>query len=235
MLLCAFLFLAGFAPAHAQFWEKKEYRQWSQADCKKMLEDSPWAHKFSVVEVRQDAFVEGATAQDSRAQVDYVARLQSALPVRQAVIRLAMIRNKYDKMTSEQKAQFDESAERFLAVNFDDRIVVQVDMSSTVISYTRQLSNFWASVREDAVPVNVLLIGTSGQRVIPARYAPPQGGSLQMEFTFPRRTAEGSLVEESNKPLMMEMPGLRMREITEPRVLFQFKAPKTKFQGQLAY
>lgn len=38
----------------------------------------------------------------------YVVRLRSALPIRQAILRLRQIKEKYDSMSDAKKAEFDE-------------------------------------------------------------------------------------------------------------------------------
>ena len=30
----------------AEFWEKKDYRQWSEKECRKLLRNSPWAKQY---------------------------------------------------------------------------------------------------------------------------------------------------------------------------------------------
>jgi hypothetical protein len=232
----AALFCAAL-PARAQFWEKKDYTQWNESECKKMLEDSPWSKRFTITDLRNEPVGESTygTGRESNVRVEFVAQLRSALPVRQAVIRLAQIKSKYDKMTLEQKQQFDERAEEFLSRAFDDRIIIRVEMRSNVQIYERQLVRMWSGIRPDAVPVGVFLIGPNKERVGPVRFVPPSGGATAMEFTFPRYTSEGALLEEGAKGFLLEMPGLSVGEADESRILFDFRADKMKFKGDLVY
>ena len=31
-----------------EFWQKKEYQQWSERECRKLLEDSPWGQSYTL-------------------------------------------------------------------------------------------------------------------------------------------------------------------------------------------
>src|SRR5215471_17994676 len=78
------------------FWQTKDYRQWNEKECKKLLEDSPWAQDYTftrtLIEPLQRAT--GERAGESKPQMSYLAQFRSALPVRQALIRLQQINNK---------------------------------------------------------------------------------------------------------------------------------------------
>jgi hypothetical protein len=45
------LALSGISLAASQageFWSKRAYRQWSEKECRKLLEESPWAQKHTL-------------------------------------------------------------------------------------------------------------------------------------------------------------------------------------------
>src|SRR5436190_2531374 len=97
-------------------WLNKPFEQWSKADVQKLLNDSPWARTQEArldfgSEVRRIA---GAPTTSSGHQstelgganiaVDYrvTLRLRSALPIRQALVRLKQIEAKYDQMNAKE-------------------------------------------------------------------------------------------------------------------------------------
>jgi len=95
--LCA----AGLAATN--FWEAKAYTEWSQKEVEEMLTDSPWARKMSVVipipprASSDDAGGRGGRGGDDGGgrgfpvpspQLKLVITWRSALPVRQALVRL---------------------------------------------------------------------------------------------------------------------------------------------------
>ena len=104
-LLCTLwaLSIAGLAAA-ANVWDAKPYTDWSQKEVQEMLSDSPWAHKLSVVvpipprPENDDAGGRGGRGGGEGAggrgfpipspQLKLVITWRSALPVRQALIRL---------------------------------------------------------------------------------------------------------------------------------------------------
>jgi len=50
--LALMLPLALFAAGQGgEFWQKKDYRQWTQAECQKLLESSPWAKTHNLAQV----------------------------------------------------------------------------------------------------------------------------------------------------------------------------------------
>lgn len=237
--MCAIFLLAAAAVAPAQVWDKKEYNKWSKDDCKKVLENSPWATTFTLTETRHEAFVADSsygTGRESQPRVDFVAQLRSAMPVRQAVVRQLQIESKYDKMTDEQKRDFDQRAAQYLGVEFSDRILVQIQLSSNVQIYQRQLVSMWQGINEGAVPANMYIITASGQRLPPIHFIAPTHGNPVMEVVFPRRTREGDLIDADDKEFTLEMPGIRMSSDTrEPIVRFTFKPPKMKYKGEFVY
>src|SRR5215813_1734151 len=126
------------------FWQTKDYRQWNEKECKKLLEDSPWAQDYTftrtLIEPLQRAT--GERAGESKPQMSYLAQFRSALPIRQALIRLQQINNKYDQMTPEQKQEFDQRAAKLLSADFAEVIAIHVIYGSNVAIYDRDMSIF---------------------------------------------------------------------------------------------
>ncbi|HEX9761277.1 MAG TPA: hypothetical protein VGA40_10170 [Candidatus Acidoferrales bacterium] len=236
---CAILLLAAAVAAPAQVWDKKEHTKWSKNDCQRILENSPWATKFTLTETRQEAFVADSsygTGRESQPRVDFTAQLRSAMPVRLAVVRQLQIESKYDKMTDEQKRNFDQRAQQYLGIEFNDRIVVQVQLSSNVQIYQRQLITMWQGINEGAVPANMYIITGSGQRLPPLHFIAPTHGNPVMEVVFPRRTREGDLIDGDDKEFALEMPGIALSgDTSEPIVRFTFKPSKMKYKGEFVY
>ncbi len=85
LLLALLAVTLGAASASAQgFWIKKDWQTWSKDECKRMLEDSPWAQKWIRSDVVQDTF--GQPRQGDNRETDqhvfYTIQFRSALPVR---------------------------------------------------------------------------------------------------------------------------------------------------------
>ncbi len=83
-----------------QGWQSKPYQQWIKDDIIKIASDSPWA------QVQQ-----AKPATGEYVPTDYLPsvtiRLRSALPIRQALLRLKQLEAKYDKMSDKERSAFD--------------------------------------------------------------------------------------------------------------------------------
>jgi len=244
-----------------EFWDKKSYKEWSKDQVKKMLQDSPWASHAGAVDVQTVAFTSSSSqGQDSEQKIDYYAQIRSALPVRQAIIRRAMIDNKYDKMAPADKKLFDSSAEQYLARVYPDVIVITVEYGSNVETVDRELARYWQSAASSEIMVNIYLIGQKGIRIHPTAYQAETGAGRAFQLLFPR-TVDGVPVLGSDiKSLKLELPApsfdtARERSATsatadngrsnpnantsrglkESRTFFEFKVDKMTFKGELVY
>ena len=102
----------------------KPFQHWSKGEAEKILNDSPWA-KQQEVRIKFDkesqtaagsySGVSGAAAAQSRTEVTsqvptdfiFTLRLRSAVPVRQAVVRLKQLETNIEKMDPKDRVAFD--------------------------------------------------------------------------------------------------------------------------------
>lgn len=238
-LLALLTLCVGVAAAFAQgFWDKKEWRSWSKEECRKMQEDSPWAQKWYRTHVAQDRFgqpTKGDT-RETEQQIFYVIQLRSALPVRQAFIRDLQFRNKYDKMSAEEKKNFDASAGPFLARTYDDVIVVHVLYGTNIQNDERELMRFWqTSYPEGTVPLEAYLSTSTGKRVAPIKYVAARGASLEFELFFPRHLNGVPIVTPDVKSISVEFQHPNIGPEGTARVFQEFKTEKMTVNGTVAY
>jgi|CZKC01.1.fsa_nt_gi hypothetical protein len=243
------------------FWIKKPWTQWSKDECNKILQDSPWAKKWSKGEVHlteampgeSGATAEGAGGEKSP-EIHYIVELRSALPIREATVRLQQIGMKYDKMTDAQKKEFDAKAEEFLKRTYDDVILVHVDYGSNVQTFEREMATYWKNIREDAVPVDFYLINERGDRISPAKFNSPRNGSYAFDLIFPRLKNNEPVIHEGDKSVSIQFvhpavgtqttasggdPTSTLDSSLTPfgreRVLIQYKLDKMSVGGKLTY
>lgn len=215
---CPVLFLLAFilstipAAAGADFWEKKEYKEWSQKDCGKMLENSPWAQREEYTEVYVDASensensdrVAGNSASNGRPPfIRYQAQLRSALPIRQAIVRQTQIANKYDDMSPEQQQAMDKQTDAFLNANYDDYVVVYVSYETYHRNVTTELTNYWRTQNTDRLKFSVYLTGAKGVKVELLQYTVAEGAEA-FQFVFPRKKDGRELIGPEDKDLTLE-------------------------------
>jgi hypothetical protein len=248
-------FLLTIALAAASFaqgpWTKKDWKQWSKDDCKKVLEDSPWAQRWTESDAKMANFAtrtsgtEGVGS-ESEVGVYYVVQFRSALPVREAVVRQVLIANQYDLLDPEKKEVMRKQTDSFLNRRYDDVIVVHVTYGSNVPEFNRDLANFWQTrYPEGTVPQEAFLNGPKGQKIAPLRLISPKGGAQEFELIFPRVVEGKPLLEPGDKTISVEFNGpavggrdLQGRPVTTStttRVFMEFKVDKMALNGQLIY
>lgn len=229
-------------PGQAQGpWTKKEWKQWSKDDCRRTLENSPWAQRWTQSNAKMANFAtrtEGTHGVGSESQlaVYYIVQFRSAVPIRQAVVRQALIDNRYDELNPKQKESLENQTAGFLNRNYDDVIVVHVLYGSNVQEYNRYLVAFWQThYPEGTVPQEAFLNGPKGQKVTPIRLISPRGGAQEFELIFPRTLDGKPLLESADKSITVEFTSPTVSQVSSSRVLVEFKVGKMMYNGQLAY
>jgi hypothetical protein len=250
------ILLAFIAAAQdGEFWQKKPYRRWSEAECRKMLEESPWARTHTLGQVyieplqspssprSNDPFqvpdpttgpVRSSTADRAREQqprISYVVQFRSALPVRQALVRMMQINQSYDQMPSEGKQKFDQNADAFLAKNLSDTVVLFVKFRSNVQEFLMELSRYWQAQTTQTLKNSVFLITSKGDKIPPMNYI---WAGTEFQLTFPREYNEQPVAVPGDKIIWLEFTHPRIRQQREARILLEFKLEKMVLAGSLA-
>jgi hypothetical protein len=217
------------------FWEKKEYTEWSKKDCRKMLTDSPWVEKHEVTSI--DVNMADATASDGRPPyVKYQVQLYSALPVRQAIVRQAQIENKYEDLSSEQKQQLDQQTDPILNANYADHVVVYVTYESNLPrNVITQLVNHWQTQNTDRLKFSVFLNGSNGERVPLSQYVVSQSSQQAFQFVFPRKVDGREIIGPDDKELILEFKYPSAGRIGGGTAFVTFKTKKMMYKGKLEY
>lgn len=238
-----------------EFWERKDFTQWSKDDCRRLLQDSPWAIRHDIVTTIVSPAGYAASDGNANEQINYTFQLRSALPVRQALVRSAQIANKYDKMTPEQKKAFDAQGNEFLALDTTDLVFVHVMYSSNVAATARTLAQFWQSQTLETLKDAVHLITPKGERIAPIRYQVAKGADLEFALVFPRAVNGEPLLGQGQKSLGLELvlsktasqttnlaapvrrgsSGDVAQSFTGERIFVEFKVAKMMYKGQLLY
>lgn len=219
-----------------EFWQKKEYQQWSERDCRKLLEDSPWAQSYTLSQTLIEPLQTDSTdrAREARPQISYQAQFRSAPPIRQALVRLEQIRVKYDQLQPEQKKAADQRAKDFLAAPFPDTVVLFVTYSSNVQTDDRDLSRYWRTQTTETLR-NFVFLNAAGEKVPLLRYTATQGAGREFQLVFPREYKGHPLIGPKDKTLQLEFPHPVIRGQTGSLILIPFKVEKMMIQGAVVY
>jgi hypothetical protein len=175
-----FALLAGSAAAQ-DFWMQKSYRRWTMDEIVKIISDSPWA------QVREKE----ATSTDGGFIPMVTIRLRSAVPIRQALVRLKQIEANYDKMDEKKRAEFDEKLRGTLECPAcQENYVVTI---SPPILNRRVTSGVYGlkSASLKLLQKKVYLLNDRGEKRELVHFIAPKNDDDEATFFFPRRAADG--------------------------------------------
>jgi len=235
-------------------WAKKDWKKWSEDECKILLEDSPWASTFKESNAQVNNLGNrnnSGTRTDARIETSYTVQLRSALPIRQAVARQILIQNKYDKASDEQKKSLLEKTLPFLDRSYEDVIVVHVVYGSNVAQYENEMMVYWQThFPIGTVPQDAFLNTPSAKKIAPIRFISPRGAAHEFELIFPRTVNGEPVIEPHDKTISVEFvtpsvgtaATLTHGNVTESsggsagrRAYVEFNVDKMKVNGKLAY
>ena len=217
----------------ADFWAKKPYQNWSADETRRMLEESPWATTLTLGGIQTNAFSNDTPSNtgyrgemEANPTVSYNIQFRSAAPIRKAQVRSSQLNSHYDKMTAEQKAAFDTSAEKFLAATFPDRIIVSVTFHTNVQNYESLLRTYWASQSLAKLNMTVYL-NTAAEKLTLMDYSFKED-TFQFTFKRPKQIS-------SDEKLGVEFVHPRIDRVTQQRILQEFSVKKMLVDGEPAF
>ena len=233
--LVLLLLLTSVAAAQGKSYWEKDYRQWTEEECRKLLEDSPWTNLQNLSQVFIDPLHTNSTARERQPNPKIVYRVQirSAAPVRQALIRLSQINANYDEMAADWRRAFDQNAEKVL-FPYTQFVVMHVSYTANVQNDDRELARFWHSQTTETLKNFVFLVGGRGVRVPLSIYRSGEGVSREFQFLFPREYNGRPFIGPSDKTIKLEFNHPNIRGTGE-RVLVEFKIEKMMMQGAPVY
>jgi hypothetical protein len=216
---------------------KKDWKQWTAADCKKLLESSPWAVRKMVENEsnvnRLPSAANGANADTAlnrdAGEVNYVVQIRSAVPMREALIRQQQIDKQYDRMSDADKKAFDAQMDQLFS-GHDDKVIVHVKYSGTRDQLASDISKSWKSIPKDTVPADMMLISSNGSRATPLTFVADPTGGDEFEMTFPR-----SALGEGFKSFKLQIPHPALGDFGASKVMVEFKLDKMTFEGKPAF
>jgi hypothetical protein len=232
--ILAILCLAVLSATADDFWVKKDWKQWTDADCKKLLENSPWAVRKMVENEsnvnRLPGAANGANADTAlnkdAGEVNYIVQLRSAVPVRRALIREQQIEKQYDKMSDADKKAFDDQMDQ-LYNHHDDSIILHIKYSATRDQLAADLSKSWKSLPADTVPADMFLIASNGSKANPLVYSADPDSGDGFTLTYPR-----SMLGEGFKSFKLQIPHPALGDFGASKVYVEFKVDKMAFDGK---
>ena len=231
LLSAALVAAAAFAPvspAGAQGgWRGKPFLEWTKADAEDLLIESPWAQTVA----RSGSAIRGTgvSAPDPALTV----RLRSALPIRQAMLRLRQLREKYDQMSDKKKAEFDEKNAPLIECPAcaDSYVVAVLPPPGGRLN----LPNTFISTPPEKFKRYVYLSDEHGTTRALVHYAPPKTLSTEAVFFFDRFDEKGNpLITPSSKKLVLNIgPEVLGGDTALNR--FEFNVSKMLIEGKVGF
>jgi hypothetical protein len=225
LALAAALACAAGARAQKEDWQGKPFQQWTQKEAQKVLTDSPWARTVasSGPMVNFGSYGENTPTPDKV----YVARLRSALPVRQAILRLRQLREKYDSMSDKDKAKFDEKNKPL--------VECPACADNYVVSLIPPRAADTRSPTLEKMKLFVQLMDDRGQRRELVHFVPTKATGEEVVFFFPKLDDKGQpLLTPSSKRLVftIDTASIGMDAVIQR---FEFDVSKMMLDGKLVF
>jgi hypothetical protein len=225
------------AAAVAQKKDEKSWTDWSKKDAEKILSDSPWAKTQTDTDTSEMFFTPGSGGPDvgrnspgnrefhgatnQAVNVQFVVRLFSARPVRQALARLIEINNK-------PPADVIAKLHSFAEMQSTNSIIVTVTFDSTDQRYQREVMQAFNSAVTSTLKNDAYLQRSDGKQLFLEEYVPPGKDGFGARFIFLR--------EVDGQPFVKDATGELHFYAKYPegiKVDRRFKLSEMMYQGQL--
>lgn len=244
MLMCG---LFGSAAAQEEKANDSSYRQWTKADVVKLLSDSPWARTQTQRvqrrgQVRSIAGQNEAATGERRGELtsaedaydySFTMRLRSAVPVRQAIVRLVQLDSNYDRMQpAERKALDAQTRELLECRECADFYIVSVGFASSNNSVTDLIYQWFSGQTLPGIKGYVYLANDHGGRRDLARFIAPKAPGDEVFFLFPRLDDKGQpLFTPADKKLLFRMSDIKANSVTN----FSLDLSKLMVNGKVEF
>ena len=229
LLLCLSV-LIGVGSAQKKM---KPWTEWSEKDCKKILEDSPWSQTQTETDTSEMFYSPttqtGAGSSAARNErgalnqstnVNFRIRFLSAKPVRQALARLI----------GAKQPELADSMKTFIERDFSEYIVVAVTFDSTDQRFSGPAMQTFNSANTGLIKNNTYLEVKGGRRLFLQQYQPPSKDGLGAKFVFPRIFEEKVFITPESGDLRF------YAELgNNLKLNMRFKVADMMYEGKLEY
>jgi len=238
--------LAVVAYAADDWWVKKDWKEWTESDCKKMLEDSPWAKRVLVEHennaghlpsVTKDAGG-GAMSQASNSgvgEINYFFQFLSAEPIRHAYMRQQQFKENYAGMNEAQKKAFDAKIEDLVKTPPPDVIALHVTYRANIQFLSEMVVDTWKRMEPGKVPKDFYLITDKGVHVAPSSFSFTEGVENEFDITFPRTLNGEPIFGPGAKSIKIQFVNPPMGDFGADKKTFEFKLDKMMLDGKLVF
>lgn len=202
------LFILAVSISAQKTWEKP-MEKWSKDDALKVLSSSPWSQTYqstsgsSFAAAQQVNREQSQTANSGGSNPRSVARnfgpppvvvrLHSAMPIRQAIVRLQQISANYDKLDEKKKAEFDAGTKVFLGCAICQNYYVVTLTQFTDSSGQFVEEGIFQTMTLKDFQGNIWLENEKGEKRELVQFTPPKGRGDSAVFFFARKDNKGDI------------------------------------------
>jgi len=239
-ILLVFGMLAMTASTFGQKMLEKPLSTWGKEETLRLYNDSGWAKPYQSTTgsanaaAGQIAREQGQGANRGGSDPRSVARnfgpppvtlrLHSALPIRQAIVRLRQLGADYDKMSDADKAAFDASQKRFLDCAIcKEYYVITLTKAPDASGATVEEGVFQGMTYEE-LKGNVKLVNDKGEERELAQFNAPKGSGDMTVFYFKRTNDAG---DPLFSPTSKELKFVFKPEFLDSKNRFAYLVPRT--------
>jgi len=228
----------------------KPFTQWSKGEAEGVLNDSAWAARqelrIKFDKERQSAAgsysgvsaasaAQASTEVSSQVPVDFVftLRLRSAMPVRQALVRLRTLETDIEKMNQQQLAQFDKQTRGLLECPAcTDNYVVTLSSKSRNTPGADAVFTVFKGGRLADLQRYIFIANERGERRPLIHFVPPKVPGDEATFFFPRLDDKGApLLTADNKELLVNLSDNQPSSISN----FKLDVSKLVLNGKVEF
>lgn len=235
-LFCSLVLVPALGWAQG-FWVKKDFRSWTEKECRKMLEDSPWAKTRTIgrAVIEELSVRSMERAREDAPRVEYRVQIRSAQPLRQALVRLQQLNAGFEKLPADKQQAFNAQGEKFLAAQFPDTIVFYVEYSTNTPGYARDLAYFWRTQTVELLQKDVRLYVPREQSQLPAKFIHTGGEATAFQLVFPRPASLLANPVMKDDEIKIEFQHPTVGQVPGERVFLVFKVKDMVLNGMPTY
>lgn len=204
---------------------EEDYAKWSKEQTLKMFDNSPWA------QMQTYSFESpGGSLGTNEYKYQFTVRLFSAVPIRQAYVRLLQLMNNYDSLPPDRQKEFDGKVGGLATASTDDEVIVAVAYSTNDPQGSRDLDRFFKTSTTQTLNQSAYLYTTTAGQLELKKYLPP-GSGIGCRFIFPRSYNGKPVLTPEDKDLRFQVYIPRI----DQNLLVGFKPSKMTYDGKLTY
>ncbi len=214
LAVSAVALLSTFVVSFAQSdWGRKPFSEWTKSEAEAVLNDSPWAvHQELRIKFAQEtqtaagsysgvsssAAAQSVTQVNSQIPIDFIftLRLRSALPIRQALVKLRQLQDT-SKMNEKDRAAFIAQTKGLLdCPACANNYVLTLSSKSTNTPGADAVYTLFKGARLADLQRYVFIANETGERRELVHFVPPKTPGEEAIFFFPR-------LDDKGRPLLL--------------------------------